>query len=127
MKTAQRHEAQAFVTPVQYSFEEPVVFMGATSVEVSEKPDLKELPKEVAGKVLFDEENGVITFQGEMQESDKQALAKCFKTTAAKATVEKIYNASRGITVTKALSPAERGEKFSIPVLAIKQGDLFEF
>ena len=123
----QRHEAQAFVTPVQYSFEEPVVFMGATSVEVSEKPDLKELPKEVAGKVLFDEENGVITFQGEMQESDKQALAKCFKTTAAKATVEKIYNASRGITVTKALSPAERGEKFSIPVLAIKQGDLFEF
>ena len=53
----QRHEAQAFVTPVQYSFEEPVVFMGATSVEVSEKPDLKELPKEVAGKVLFDEEN----------------------------------------------------------------------
>jgi len=122
----QRHEAQAFVTPVQYLLEEPVVFMGATSLEISEKPDLKELPKEVAGKVLFDEEKSVITFQGEMQESEKQALVKCFKTTAAKATVEKIYNASRGITVTKALSPAERGEKFSIPVLAIKQGDLFE-
>ncbi len=123
----QRHEAQSFVAPIQCRFEEPVVFMGATSVGVSEKPDLKELPKEVAGKVLFDEEKSVITFQGEMQESDKQALAKCFKTPAAKATVEKIYNASRGITVTKPLSPAERGEKFSIPVLTIKQGDLFEF
>ncbi len=123
----QPHEAQSFVTPVQHVFEEPVVFMGATSVEVSETPDLKELPKEVAGKVLFDEKKNVITFQGEMKESDKQALAKCFKTPAAKATVEKIYNVSRGITVTKPLSPAERGEKFSIPVLTIRQGDLFEF
>jgi type III restriction enzyme len=123
----QRHEAQTFVAPVQYVFEEPAVFMGATSVEIAEKPDLKVLPKEVAGKVLFDEEKSVITFQGEMQESDKQALEKCFKTPAAKATVAKIYKVSRGINITKPLSPAERGEKLAIPVLTIKQGDLFEF
>lgn len=123
----QRHEAKAFVTPTQHVFEEPVVFMGATSVAVPEKPDLKELPKEVAGKVLFDEEKSTLTFQGEMQENEKQALEKCFKTPSAKATVEKIYNASRGLKITKPLSPAERGEKFAIPVLAIKQGDLFEW
>ncbi|HAE38443.1 MAG TPA: restriction endonuclease subunit R [Candidatus Riflebacteria bacterium] len=124
----QRHEAQSFVTTVQYEFEEePVVFMGSTSMKMSEKPALKELPKEVVGKVLFDEKKSVITFQGEMKESDKQALVKCFNTPEAKANVEKIYKASRGITVTPPLSPAERGEKFSVPVLTIKQGDLFEF
>jgi type III restriction enzyme len=91
---------------------------------VTETPELKTLPAEIASKVSYDHEKGEITFKGEMAEPEKKALQACFKTPEGKATVEKIFRKTKGLPVV-VKSPAERGEPFSIPLLAIKQGELF--
>ena len=124
----QRHEVKNFVAPMQLKFlnEEPTIFMGATTATIEEKPDLSNLSKEIASKVIFDEKEKVFTFQGQMEESEKQELEKCFKTPEAKATVGNIFKVSRGIPIKKPGPPAESGEVFSIPVLSVRQGTLFE-
>lgn len=124
----QRHEVKNFVAPMQLKFvqEDPTSFMGATTATIEEKPDLSSLPKEIAAKVIFDEKEKVITFQGQMEESEKKELEKCFTTPEAKATVGNIFRVSRGIPVKKLGPPAENGEVFSLPVLSVRQGTLFE-
>jgi len=124
----QRHEVKNFIAPVQLKFvqEEPTAFMGATTATVAEKPDLSSLPKEIASKVFFDEKEKAITFRGAMEEAEKKELEKCFKTPEAKATVGNIFKISRGIPIKKAGPPAESGVVFSVPVLSVRQGKLFE-
>lgn len=91
---------------------------------VTEAPKLETLTAEVAEKVSYDEEKGEITFKGVMEEPEKKALQECFKTPEGKAAVERVFRKTRGLPVV-VKSPAERGEPFSIPLLAIKQGELF--
>ncbi|KAF0221140.1 MAG: type III restriction protein res [Geobacteraceae bacterium] len=91
---------------------------------VPEPPKLDALPAEVASKVSYDEQKGEITFKGVMAEPDKHALQECFTTPEGKAAVERVYRKTRGLPAA-AKSPAERGEPFSVPALAIKQGELF--
>jgi len=93
---------------------------------VREAPKLDTLPKEIASKVTYDEQKGEITFNGMMEESEKVALQHCFATPEAKASIERVYRKSRGLPAEEPTSSAERGEAFSIPLLSIKQGNLFE-
>jgi len=93
---------------------------------VTEVPKLDTLPEEIASKVTYDEQKGEISFSGIMEEREKFALQHCFSTPAAKASIERVFRKSRGLAAEQLKSPAERGEAFSIPVLSIKQGNLFE-
>ncbi len=93
---------------------------------VKEIPKLESLPEEIAAKVTYDEQKGEITFSGVMEEHEKFALQHCFATTEAKASIERVFRKTRGLPSEQPKSPAERGESFSIPVLSIKQGNLFE-
>jgi len=93
---------------------------------VREAPKLDTLPEEIGSKVTYDEQKGEITFNGMMEESEKVALQHCFATPEAKASIERVYRKSRGLPAEEPTSPAERGEAFSIPLLSIKQGNLFE-
>lgn len=120
-------EVDNLVAPIQHRFnEEPTLFMGATSATVAQAPNLKALPSAVAAKVVFNEQTNELTFQGEMQATDKEALENCFTNPEARAVVDGMYRKSRGLPVIKPGSPSERGESFSVPVLAIRQGQLFE-
>ena len=100
-------------------------FWTKTTETIQEAPELENLPLTIARKVTYDEHKGEITFSGVMEESEKFALQQCVFTPEAKASIERIYRKCRGAVV-DLKSPAERGEAFSIPVLAIKQGNLFE-
>lgn len=123
----QKLEVDHLVAPIQHSFnEEPSVFMGATTATVTQKPDLASLPKDVAAKVVFNSQTNELTFQGEMAEPDKEALVKCFTSGEAKAVVEAMYQKSRGMPTVKPGAPPERGETFAVPLLIIRQGNLFE-
>lgn len=93
---------------------------------VMEAPKLDTLPKEVADKVTYDARKGEITFNGVMDEKEKVAIQHCFTTTEAKASIERVYRKTRGLLPEQPKSPSERGEEFSIPILSIKQGDMFE-
>lgn len=93
---------------------------------VPEAPKFDDLPLEIASKVTYDEQKGELTFTGVMEEQEKFALQHCFTTPEAKASIERVYRKTRGLPAEKPKSPAERGEIFSIPLLSIKQGNLFE-
>lgn len=91
-----------------------------------ESPKLEALPEAIASKVTYDQQKGEITFSGIMEESEKFALQQCVNTPAAKASIERMYRKSRGLAAEVQKSPAERGELFTVPLLSIKQGTLFE-
>jgi len=122
-----RQEAQDFITKIperpQGGLEQ---FWKQATEPVMETPQLDKLPEELATKVTYDEEKSEITFNGIMEEKEKFELQKCFRTPEARASIERVYRKSRGLPAEEPKSPAERGEAFSIPLLAIKQGDFFE-
>ena len=101
-------------------------FWTQASEAVPEPPKLDTLPAEIASKVVYDVQKGEITFSGVMEEAEKFALQSCFATPEGKASIERVFRKTRGLPAEHPKSPAERGEAFSIPLLAIKQDNLFE-
>ncbi|RJO60950.1 restriction endonuclease subunit R [candidate division WS5 bacterium] len=101
-------------------------FWTNASEPVIEAPKLDTLPDEIASKVTYDDQKGELGFCGAMTIAEKMALQYCFKTPEGKAAVERVYRKIHGLLREQPKSPAERGEVFSIPLLSIKQGDLFE-
>ena len=93
---------------------------------IPETPKLDLLPPEIADKVTYNEESKEFTFNGVMGDTEKAAIKACFTTHEAKASVEKVYRKTRGLPAETPKTPAEQGIEFKIPVLSVKQGDLFE-
>lgn len=122
-----RQEAKDLITHIP---EKPIggleQFWTKTTEKVTEVPKLDNLPECLASKITYDEQKGEITFSGIMEEQEKFALQHCFTTLEAKASIERVYRKTRGLHADQPKSPAERGETFSIPLLSIKQGNLFE-
>jgi len=92
------------------------------TIAVSEAPQLDSLPAETAAKVHVDSASGAILFTGPMGERDLIALKACYETDEGKTAVDRAFRETRVLYDTR--SPAERGEIFSIPVLAYQQGEL---
>jgi len=61
-----------------------------------------------------------------MSEQEREELKQCFSEPESIADVVRVYQKSRGLSAKVEKSPTERGERFSVPALAIRQGDLFE-
>lgn len=91
-------------------------------ITVTQTPVLDNLPPETAAKVTFDTIKNTLAVAETITEYEFQAVKACL-TTDEQQTFEQAYRQKKAA---KATSPAERGEQFSIPVLAIKQGNLFE-
>jgi type III restriction enzyme len=122
-----KQDAKSFIQPIdpdknQGKFED---WFKATEV-VEEVPEFKDLPEIVAKKITYDTATKELTFTGIMGETEKKAIAACFKTPEAKAKVEKVFRKSNGITEDKLETPAQKGIEFKIPLLSVKHGDLFE-
>lgn len=105
----------------------------ATAIFVT-PPDAATLPPDTAAKLSLDAATGAVTFTGAMSEDDRLALAAQATTAADQAAVETLYRGVRGFSVRAPIqplaglpaAPAVRGEVFTVPQLAIQQGDLFE-
>lgn len=125
-----RQEAKDFILPagaVQTELPyDPITFMGTTEMALHETPETAYLSPETAAKVTFGLITGTMTFKGVMDDRELEELKRCFVTPEGKATVEKLYRKSRGLPAVDSGAPAERGQIFSIPVLAVQQGELFE-
>jgi type III restriction enzyme len=112
-------------------FENDPLFSDQATVPLPgvKEEQLSNLPEEVKKKVSVDEKGQTLTFRGGMSERDKDALSRQFDTPEGKKAVEEIFRKKRKAFQTakeKAKTPSERGISFDIPVLSLKQGDLFE-
>lgn len=93
-------------------------------IKTTEPIHLAQLPLETAAKIHIDAASGDIMVTGPMNAADKAALQAQMQSEEGKAAVAKAFQQSQTQPDTR--SPAERGEIFSIPVLAYKQGSLLE-
>jgi len=80
----------------------------------------------VDNKFTYDEASKTCTFVGIMEEPEKYAILDCCTTPEARATIERLYRKSYGIPLEQPKTAAERGIDFSVPLLSVQQGDLFE-
>jgi type III restriction enzyme len=112
--------------PPGLPFEDSPLFGGTVQVALPETPRSANLSVETAAKVSFDSAAKTLNFNGVMSEPERDEIKTCFTTPEAKAAVDLAFRQSRGLPVREARTPSERGESFSVPALAIKQGDFFE-
>lgn len=125
----ERQEAKDLIVPMPAPspgslFDEPAA--GAVTVDIPEIPPIEAIPPALGGKVIFHAEERKMTYQGIMTTAERDELKKCFATRPGKAAVEEAYRKSNESPWAKTRSPSERGEPFKVPLLAIKQGNLFE-
>lgn len=121
-----RQEAKDFITYSPDMSIKGLDLWTKTTEIVNETPKLDLLPEEITSKLTYDEQKSEISFTGVMQEEEKYAIQNCFATPEGKASIDRVFRKSRGLSTEQPKSPAERGEVFSIPLLAIKQENLFE-
>jgi len=89
-------------------------------------PEVHKLPVELARKVKYDTATKTVTIESNVTAQELNKISETFKLKEQRSAFQvAIKNAQAKFNV-PALTPAERGEKFAVPVLAIKQGKLFE-
>lgn len=124
----ERYEAATLVTPPDQSMLPVSVFARASQV-VTEKPDLAKLAPELREKVVYDEEEQRLFVTDPLSNSEQEALERCFVTPAARLAVARMGEESRqGLAklAVKDKPPVERGEKLSVPYLALRVNGLLE-
>ncbi len=84
----------------------------------------KDIPDDLALKVEVDKGSGEIILKYLLSDTEEARLKECFTAKDAAAVGQAIYRAREKAESAK--SPAERGERFEVPVLAYKQNELFE-
>lgn len=93
-----------------------------------EAPDLAVLPaatrKRLQGKLEVAPETGSMTLRGAWPAADQKALKQAFATPAGIAAAERAFSRLNAPQEAPAPTPAERGETFTVPLLAWQQDDL---
>ncbi len=109
-------------------FEDRPLFPQKTTVHIPniKHNSLSNLPENLKNKISVDQEKETLTFEGFMNNEDKQILVDQFPSPEGKTAVEKIFHRSALPRIKRNKTPSEIGLSFAIPVLALKQGNLFE-
>jgi type III restriction enzyme len=124
----ERQEAKDLIAPLAEAdfdkFELGELAAKAVAEKVTAKP-VKEIPSELAAKVEFDSATGTVKINAALNADEEAQLKECFEKKEAKEEIAAAVQRVR-IKVEATKSPAERGEVFRVPVLAVKQGDFLE-
>jgi type III restriction enzyme len=121
-----RQEATDLVTASPPISDLPLFARQMVTVTLDELPDLSKLPEELATHVRLDTATSTFTYTGVMSDNERKVLRECFATYAGQTAIERVYRQSQGWVVTETASPAERGQVFTVPMLACQQGALLE-
>ncbi|HVK55128.1 MAG TPA: DEAD/DEAH box helicase family protein [Burkholderiales bacterium] len=90
-----------------------------------EKPDLKSVPKPVRDKVAWDGKLNTLTISTPLTEEETEVLKASVTTETAIAAIVEAAEISRTTAIEFFQTPAERGERFRVPQLALRvQGKL---
>ena len=97
-------------------------------VELSEKPDLKELPKSTKAKLTWDTKKKVLTISSPLTEVETESLKKAVVWDASKELIAQAAEASRTKAVEVFRTASERGLDFRVPQLCVMvHGELMLF
>jgi type III restriction enzyme len=127
----ERQEAKDLVAP----FSEPQMELFGFDRSVAPSPVAKvfeaphkPIPPSLSDKIVYDSDAREIEIKDYLSLEEEEQLKGCFSTEESKEEIKKlcIYVREKREDEYKALSPAEKGVSFSIPVLSIHQGKLFE-
>lgn len=95
------------------------------AITLPEKPDLKSVPKPVRDKVSWDGRLNTLTIKTPLTEEETEDLKAAVTTETAVAAIEQAAETSRTTAVEFFQTPAELGERFRVPQLALwVQGEL---
>ncbi len=129
----ERREVTEFVTaakPAQARLDlegTRAVFTPVT-VSLPEKPDLKNLPKPVRDKVNWDGKLNNLTIKAPLTKDEAETLKTSVTSESAATAIEEAAEVSRTTAIEFFQTPAELGERFRIPQLALRvQGELTLF
>jgi type III restriction enzyme len=93
---------------------------------IQDAPALQDLPVELAGKVHYDAKNQTIEIPSSLENQQLEAIGATFSTPVFRQQFSDAVHQARARLSSPAATPAERGEKFAIPILAIRQGSYLE-
>jgi type III restriction enzyme len=106
---------------------EPEPFMGTTMVPMLEPLDINTLSEKTRKKVQVNITSGHLSFSGEMSEQERDEIKKCLKTDVGKKSIDQVFKVSNKTNKSDiSLTASEKKIPFTVPLLSIKQGSLFE-
>jgi type III restriction enzyme len=104
------------------------VIVRPVAITLSEKPDLKSVPKPVRDKVSWDGKLNTLTISTPLTEDEAEVLKASVKSETAAAAIVEAAEVSRTTAIEFFQTPAELGEAFRVPQLALRvQGELALF
>lgn len=104
------------------------VVVRPVAVTLSEKPNLKSVPKPVRDKVSWDGKLNTLTISTPLTEDETEALKAAVTSETAVTAIAEAAEVSRTTAIEFFQTPAELGERFRVPQLALRvQGELALF
>ena len=98
------------------------------AIILSEKPNLKSVPKPIRDKVSWDGKLNTLTISTPLTEDEAEALKASVTSETAAAAIVEAAEVSRTTAIEFFQTPAELGERFRVPQLALRiQGELTLF
>lgn len=128
----ERREVTEFVTAARAD-QARLDFIGNTgrvvvrpvAITLTEKPDLKNVPKPVRDKVSWNSKLNTLTISAPLTADEADALKTSVTTPTAAAAIVEAAEISRTTAIEFFQTPAELGERFRVPQLALRvQGEL---
>lgn len=129
----ERREVADFITAARpdqarFDLESNRAVFTPVAIILAEKPDLKSVPKPVRKKISWDGKRNTLTIGAPLTEDDTEALKASVTSETAVAVIMEAAEASRTRAIEFFQTPAELGERFRVPQLALRvQGKLALF
>lgn len=96
------------------------VVISPVAITLSEKPNLKRVPKPVREKVSWDKKLNTLTINTPLTEDEAEALKASVKSEQAAVAIVDAVEISRTTAIEFFQTPAELGEQFRVPQLAVR-------
>jgi type III restriction enzyme len=97
------------------------------AISLPEKPDLKSVPKQVRDKVSWDGKLNTLTISTPLTEDEAEVLKASVRSDVAAADIARAAEVSRTTAIEFFQTPAELGERFRVPQLALRVQGEFEW
>jgi type III restriction enzyme len=100
---------------------------GMVIFSLPEKPAIEKLSEETLKKISFNEAENKLSFDGSMSEAEREEIKSCFITDEGKIKFDQAcFHLNRKSPNKDRRTPSEKNIPFLVPVLSIKQMNLFE-
>lgn len=129
----EKREVREFVSAArseqqQLDWQEGKAVFTPVSAVLPEKPDIRHLPKPLQKKVAWNPQDNTLTLNAPLDEEESAALQTLVVSAEASAAIARVAEESRTVALEYFTTPAERGEHFRVPQLALRvQGALALF